>query len=78
MNTPEVMRVYIGSFWNKPYQNENFKELFQAEQGDLIRDLRDLPRNAAIRKVSPAAVLHVVFQRYNSCALRYLLRTKDQ
>jgi hypothetical protein len=46
------MRVYIGSFWNQPYQTKDNERLFEAEQKDLIRDLRALPRNAAVRKVN--------------------------
>jgi hypothetical protein len=37
--TPEVVRVYIGSFWNQPYQNQEFQSLFEAEQDDLLKDL---------------------------------------
>lgn len=50
--TPEVMRVYIGSFWNQPYQNQDNIKLFEAEQADLIRDLHTLPRNSAVRKIN--------------------------
>jgi len=52
VRTPEVMRVYIGSFWDQPYQNEEFKKLFEAEQRDLISDLLQLPRNSAVRKIN--------------------------
>lgn len=50
--TPEVMRVYIGSFWNQPYHNQENVKLFEAEQADLIKDLHQLPRNAAVRKIN--------------------------
>eukprot|EP01125_Pyxidicula_operculata_P001059 TRINITY_DN1093_c2_g2_i1.p1 TRINITY_DN1093_c2_g2~~TRINITY_DN1093_c2_g2_i1.p1 ORF type:complete len:510 (+),score=122.22 TRINITY_DN1093_c2_g2_i1:294-1823(+) len=52
IKTPEVVRVYIGSFWDKPYQNTDMKKLFEMEQKDLIEDLVSLPRNSAIRKVN--------------------------
>ena len=52
VNTPEVMRVYIGSFWDGPCQNLDMEKFFLAEQSDLLHDLHDLPRNAAIRKVN--------------------------
>jgi len=52
INTPEVMRVYIGSFWDKPYKNTENEKLFRAEQQDLLDDLNLLPRNATIRKVN--------------------------
>lgn len=52
LGTPEVMRVYIGSFWDKPYHIDDCKTLFEAEQNDLLKDLYGLPRFAAIRKVN--------------------------
>ncbi|KAG0054504.1 hypothetical protein BGZ83_011098 [Gryganskiella cystojenkinii] len=54
IQTPEVMRVYLGSFWlnRPPNAFEDCRALLDAEQADLIKDLRDLPRNAAIRKVN--------------------------
>ena len=50
--TPEVVRVYVGSFWEKPYQNMEFAKLFDAERDDLLKDLRVLPRQATVRKVN--------------------------
>jgi len=44
--------VYIGSFWDQPYQNEDFRKLFEAEQADLLSDLSSLPQNGTIRKVN--------------------------
>jgi len=52
LGTPEVMRVYIGSFWDKPYQYEEMKHLFEIERQDLLADLKALPRNSATRKVN--------------------------
>lgn len=52
VKTPEVTRVYIGSFWDRPYQREDTAKLFDAERADLLRDLKTLPRNAAIRKAN--------------------------
>jgi hypothetical protein len=52
IKTPEVMRVYIGSFWDRPLREEANRKLFQAEQSDLLADLRSLPRNSALRKVN--------------------------
>ncbi|KAI8552907.1 hypothetical protein RHMOL_Rhmol06G0304900 [Rhododendron molle] len=55
LNTPEVMRVYIGSFNDKPV-NEAVsgplgKELFEREQEDLLSDLKDIPKKACDRRV---------------------------
>ncbi|KJE89000.1 hypothetical protein CAOG_00562 [Capsaspora owczarzaki ATCC 30864] len=52
IQTPEVMRVYIGSFWDQPLHNDENKRLFDAEQRDLLSDLRALPRNSAVRKIN--------------------------
>ncbi|KAJ1964650.1 hypothetical protein GGI12_001284 [Dipsacomyces acuminosporus] len=55
--TPEVNRVYLGSFWPK-YKTpvgtvfEDNKDLIASEQKDLLRDLRSIPKNAAIRRVN--------------------------
>lgn len=51
-NTPEVIKVYVGSFWEKPYANLENKLLFDAEKEDLFKDLRALGKNSAIRKVN--------------------------
>ncbi|KAJ1729638.1 hypothetical protein LPJ72_004871 [Coemansia sp. Benny D160-2] len=55
--TPEVNRVYLGSFWPK-YKSpvgtihEENRELIFTEQRDLLRDLRSIPKNAALRRVN--------------------------
>ncbi|XP_054778503.1 EH domain-containing protein 2-like [Prosopis cineraria] len=56
LNTPEVMRVYIGSFNDKPI-NEGFvgplgAELFEKEQNDLLADLVDVPKKACDRRIN--------------------------
>lgn len=50
--TPEVTRVYIGSFWDKPLHFDENRSLFEAEQEDLFADLQSLTRTAAVRKVN--------------------------
>nr|XP_033808879.1 EH domain-containing protein 4 [Geotrypetes seraphini] len=52
INTPEVVRVYIGSFWSKPLQITENRKLFEMEAQDLFRDIQSLPRNAALRKLN--------------------------
>ena len=46
VNTPEVVRVYVGSFWDQVKKDSDNYNLIVAEQTDLLSDLRDLPRNA--------------------------------
>ncbi|KAG0743241.1 hypothetical protein G6F62_004993 [Rhizopus arrhizus] len=54
VQTPEVMRVYLSSFWTEKPPNcfEDCRELIEAESKDLLRDLKELRRNAAIRKIN--------------------------
>lgn len=52
LNTPEVARVYIGSFWDQPLRFDMNRRLFEAEEQDLFNDLQSLPRNAALRKLN--------------------------
>ena len=52
LHTPEVSRVYIGSFWDKPFQYDFFRRLFELESQDLFKDLQSLPKNAALRKLN--------------------------
>uniref|UniRef100_A0A8C2J275 EH-domain containing 3 n=2 Tax=Cyprinus carpio TaxID=7962 RepID=A0A8C2J275_CYPCA len=52
VNTPEVIRVYIGSFWSHPLLIPDNRKLFEAEEKDLFKDIQSLPRNAALRKLN--------------------------
>eukprot|EP01127_Copromyxa_protea_P005710 TRINITY_DN15575_c0_g1_i1.p1 TRINITY_DN15575_c0_g1~~TRINITY_DN15575_c0_g1_i1.p1 ORF type:complete len:531 (-),score=136.09 TRINITY_DN15575_c0_g1_i1:122-1678(-) len=54
IRTPEVLRVYLGSFWDKPYaaQGKENEKLFEAETKDLLEDLLALPKNSAVRKIN--------------------------
>jgi len=56
LNTPEVMRVYIGSFNDRPIDEQKVgpigKELFEREQNDLLADLKDIPRKACDRRIN--------------------------
>ncbi|WVY95224.1 hypothetical protein V8G54_034312 [Vigna mungo] len=56
LNTPEVSRVYIGSFNDKP-MDEDFvsplvQDLFEKEQNDLLADLIDIPKKACDRRIN--------------------------
>ncbi|CAC5363187.1 EHD1 [Mytilus coruscus] len=52
LNTPEVARVYIGSFWDQPLHFDMNRKLFELEEQDLFNDLQSLPKNAALRKLN--------------------------
>lgn len=49
---PEVVRVYIGSFWDQPLRYDANRKLFEDEAQDLFMDLRSLPTNSALRKLN--------------------------
>lgn len=52
MNTPEVCRVYMGSFWDQPLQNTEQADLMQREEYDLLRDIMSLPQQAVMRRIN--------------------------
>jgi hypothetical protein len=52
INTPEVVRVYVGSFWDKPLVNADFEDLFRKEHADLLSDLHSLPGSSVVRRVN--------------------------
>ncbi|XP_060186375.1 EH domain-containing protein 1-like isoform X2 [Lycium barbarum] len=56
LNTPEVVRVYVGSFNDKAVNEEAVgpmgKDLFEKEQDDLLDDLIDIPKKACDRRIN--------------------------
>lgn len=51
IDTPEVTRVYVGSFWWEPLKNTEQQRLFESEEIDLYTMLSLLPRSAATQKL---------------------------
>jgi len=52
MSSPEVARVYVGSFWEEKLINLDNADLFEMEEKDLMSDLAVLPRQSAVRKIN--------------------------
>lgn len=52
MNTPEVCRVYMGSFWGAPLKNTEQATLLNREKLDLFQDIAQLPQNAVMRRIN--------------------------
>jgi len=52
MDTPEVARVYVGSFWGAPLKNCEQAVLLNREKMDLFRDIASLPQNAVMRRIN--------------------------
>ena len=44
--------MYIGSFWESPWKNEENRCLFEDEEADLIIDIYTLARDADLRKLN--------------------------
>ena len=80
IQTPEVIRVYIGSFVERETQfsigeqtnmPEFNNELIRAEHKDLITDILQLPKNALIRKIN-AVVRRTRQARVHAYIMGYL------
>jgi EH domain-containing protein 1 len=52
IKSPEALRIYVGSFWDQPLMINDNALLFEVEEADLMKDLKDLPRNSAVRKIN--------------------------
>lgn len=52
LDTPEVCRVYVGSFHDEELKDPDTAPLLAAEMADLLSDLRDLPHQSALRRVN--------------------------
>eukprot|EP00985_Skeletonema_marinoi_P001159 scaffold466_cov104-Skeletonema_marinoi.AAC.4 len=52
MMTPEVCRVYMGSFWGAPLKNKEQGALLTQEKMDLFNDIAQLPQNAVMRRIN--------------------------
>ena len=48
----QVVRVYTGSYWNGALINDDFERMFVKDEKLLVRELIDLPRCAAERRVN--------------------------
>ena len=51
LRTPEVVRVYVLSLWDKKKPSP-WIDLHKSEEHELMKELQELPRNAAMAKVS--------------------------
>jgi len=55
LQTPEVVRVYVSSFWNEPYRFQEHKQLFDEDKDAILKELEALPRNTLYRKIDSLA-----------------------
>jgi len=52
IDTPEVSRVYIGSFWDDALANDEQRRLFESEENDLYTALACVPQSGTFRKLN--------------------------
>jgi len=84
LNTPEVLRVYVSSFWDKPYKELDCAKLFDVEKTDLLADLKALPRSASIRRINEfvkrtrRAKVHAIIIRHLKEKFGWFGKTKTQ
>ena len=71
LQTPEVVRVFIGSFWKEPLRHEAHRSIFEKDQEALMQEIADLPHNAASRKVDEM-VRRVRLVKVQVCILGFL------
>jgi EH domain-containing protein 1 len=84
MNTPEVCRVFMGSFWDAPLQNMEQAELFQREEMDLLQDIMRLPQQAVMRRINElvkrarSVKVHAYIIHYLRKQLPYMMGKKEK
>jgi GTPase SAR1 family protein len=71
VDTPEVLRVFVGSFWDHPLDHDDCAKLFEAEEADLMADFRALPRNSAVRKINEL-VKRARLAKVHACIIGHL------
>ncbi|KAJ1408132.1 P-loop containing nucleoside triphosphate hydrolase protein [Ochromonadaceae sp. CCMP2298] len=52
VGTPEVCKVYLGSFWDAPLRLEDNRAILEREKADLLQEMMTLPQNAVIRRIN--------------------------
>ena len=70
-HSPEVVRVYTGSFWDKPLEHDDFKDMFESDEWILMTELMNLPSVSAERKVN-AMVQRIRLIKVHVCILGFL------
>jgi len=52
IDKPEVVRVFIGNFWDEPPENQDHLPLFQRHSHQLLAQIERLPCDASLHKLS--------------------------
>ena len=60
LGTPEVCRVYVGSFWSRPLQYDTNRLLFELETKDLFNDLGEQKQSSFRLRCNTVFLVHRV------------------
>uniref|UniRef100_A0A6U5DHR2 Dynamin-type G domain-containing protein n=2 Tax=Corethron hystrix TaxID=216773 RepID=A0A6U5DHR2_9STRA len=71
LGSPEVVRVYTGSYWEGSLIHDQFRCMFDADESLLINELKDLPNTATSRRINEL-VRRVRKVKVHVCLLSYL------
>jgi len=52
VGTPEVCKVYLGSFWDAPLRLQDNRAILEKEKNDLLQEMMTLPANAVVRRIN--------------------------
>jgi hypothetical protein len=69
--TPEVIRVFCGSYWEQPLVHDDYEGMFKHDEQLLVEELKNLPASAAARKINDM-VKRIRLVKVHVCILSYL------
>lgn len=84
VRTPEVCRVYMGSFWEAPLKLEANRALLEREKRDLLSELGALPQGAVVRRINElvkrarSVKVHAYIVHYLRKQMPYMLGKADK
>jgi len=84
MMTPEVFRVYMGSFWDNELQHAEQASLLRREKQDLVNELMTLPDNAVLRRINElvkrarSVKVHAYIIHYLRKQMPYMYHKKEK
>ena len=69
VQTPEVCKVFLGSFWEAPLKREDNRILLEREKHDLMNELASLPSNAGtlMQHASISKTMIIIFYYMTYC-----------
>lgn len=52
LQTPEITRVFVSSFWDQPYRYKDHEDLFNEDKGAVLKEIEMLPLTSVSRKIN--------------------------